>query len=248
MSSHQTRYLLFDTIRGVAVINMILYHLSFDIFALYGVDPQWVRYPAVYIWQQCICASFILVSGFVWSFGKKTNFRRGCILNLWGLVITAVTALIMPDFIIIFGILNFIGCAILITIPADRFLRQLPPAAGIIISLLLFVMFRNIYQGYIGIGSRQLFILPEKLCQIKLLIPLGFPSSGFFSSDYVPVLPWIFLFLTGYYLHSLFQKHSTFKDRAGISVFWLTFIGQHSLPIYLLHQPLCLGLCILLFS
>lgn len=248
MSSQQTRYLLFDTIRGVAVINMILYHLSFDIFVLYGIDPQWERHPAVYIWQQCICASFILISGFVWSFGKKTNFRRGLILNLSGLVITAVTALVTPDFIIIFGILNFIGCAILLTIPADRFLRRFPPAAGITISLLLFVMFRNIAQGYIGIGGRQLFILPEQLCEKKLLIPLGLPSSEFFSSDYVPVLPWIFLFLTGYYLHALFQKHPAFKVRAETSVSWLTFIGQHSLLIYLLHQPLCLGLCVLLFS
>lgn len=106
-----------DALRGLTVLSMVAYHFMYDVEVVYGINPDWYRIPAVHIWQQSICWSFILISGFVWSWGQKKNLRRGIVINLWGLVITAVTLIALPSEAIWFGVLNFIGCAVLLLIP-----------------------------------------------------------------------------------------------------------------------------------
>lgn len=58
------RYALIDGIRGLAIVNMILYHAIWDLVYLYGFDWQWYLGPVGTLWQQAICWTFILVSGF----------------------------------------------------------------------------------------------------------------------------------------------------------------------------------------
>ena len=114
------RYYLLDALRGLALVNMILYHFSYDIFIIYGQNPDWLGAPATFFWQQGICWSFILISGFSWRFGAANSLKRGLFLNGLGLLITAVTCLAIPDEVVFFGILNFIGCGVLLTIPYSK--------------------------------------------------------------------------------------------------------------------------------
>ncbi|MDE7404312.1 MAG: DUF1624 domain-containing protein, partial [Lachnospiraceae bacterium] len=65
------RYGVLDGIRGFVVISMILYHACWDLVYIFGKDWSWYRGRGAYIWQQSICWSFILLSGFCWSLGKK---------------------------------------------------------------------------------------------------------------------------------------------------------------------------------
>ena len=69
---------------------------------------------------------------------------------------------------------------------------------------------------------------------------LGFPDPGFFSGDYFPLFPWIFLYLTGYFLYGMFVKFPEVKKALAIHlpVPFLETAGRHSLLLYLLHQPL----------
>ena len=69
---------------------------------------------------------------------------------------------------------------------------------------------------------------------------LGFPDPGFFSGDYFPLFPWIFLYLTGYFLYGMFMKFPEVKNalRIHLPVPFLEAAGRHSLLLYLLHQPL----------
>ena len=53
-----------DTIRGLALVNMILYHLSWDQVYMFGADWDWYRSDGAYVWQQGICWTFILLSGY----------------------------------------------------------------------------------------------------------------------------------------------------------------------------------------
>ena len=98
---------LIDALRGLALVNMLAYHFLYDVMVVYGRDPRWYLHPAVHVWQQYICCSFILIAGFSFHWGQKHNLRRGLLLNLCGLVITAVTLIVMPTEAIWFGILNF---------------------------------------------------------------------------------------------------------------------------------------------
>ena len=71
------RYALIDGIRGLAIVNMILYHAIWDLVYLYGFDWQWYLGPVGTLWQQAICWTFILVSGFCLPLSSHPVQRAG---------------------------------------------------------------------------------------------------------------------------------------------------------------------------
>lgn len=248
MKKTKNRYLLFDGIRGIAIINMVIFHFLYDIFIIYGRNPQWYGKIQIHLWQQFICWTFIFIAGFVWQWGKKTNLRRGIFLNLCGVFISLITWYIIPTEAIRFGILNFMGCAVLLLIPFDIKLMKIPPTVGITVSFASFLLLKNIQYGALRIGCMELMELPHFLYTTKLLTPLGFPYEGFISSDYFPIFPWIFLFLIGYFSNSIFMNHASLKYIGKQPIPLLSVIGQRSIWIYLLHQPLSMLVCIFLYS
>lgn len=248
MKKQGERYHLIDGLRGLALVNMVLFHFLYDANVIFGRDPFWYDRTFTRIWQQGICWTFILISGFSWPWGKKNAFKRGLLFNACGLLVTVVTLVFVPDSAVWFGILNFLGCAALILIPLDRPLKNIPPALGIGINALLFLLFYHVEEGWLGLGSFRLLSLPGVLYDLRVLTPLGFPFPGFYSSDYFPVLPWIFLFICGYFLHPVFEAHPSWKVAARTSIPVLSGLGKYSLLIYLAHQPVCMALCMLLFG
>lgn len=244
----KTRYYLVDALRGLTLISMVLFHFSYDVFIVYGVDPVWYSRPWAHIWQQSICCTFILLSGFVWRWGRKGNLRRGLLLNLFGCIITAVTVLVMPSESIWFGVLNFMGCAVLLLLLLDKPLGRVPAALGLAVCFLLFLVFRNVQDGYLSLGSLWQLALPEQWYTTKLLTPLGFPFYGFWSSDYFPMLPWFFLYLCGYYLQPLFLKSEALKRLGQKKIPVLSDIGTKTVWVYMAHQPIAMGICMLIFG
>ena len=244
----RSRYDLIDALRGITIVSMVLFHYCYDVFIVFGRDPGWYFRTGPHIWQQSICWSFILISGFVWSWGQKHNLRRGILINLCGLLVTAVTLLFMPSETIWFGVLNFIGCAILLMIPLHYVTEKIPAYTGIVISFVLFLFFRDVSYGVVGFGPLWQIRLPEALYTTKLLTPLGFPYPEFRSSDFFPVLPWFFLYLCGWFGNRIFQQHPSWQKAARTHVPFFTALGRRSLLIYLLHQPVCYLIAFLLFG
>ena len=250
---------LIDGIRGLAIVNMVMFHFLFDWHEIFLGDTGWYWMPPVRVWQQFICRTFILVSGFVWEWGKEKNLRRGLFLNFCGCGISLVMWLFLPEEAIWFGILNFYGCAVLLTIPAEKALRAVPPVAGIALSYLLFCLTRHASRGYLGSGGHPLAKLPGFLYSWKPMAILGFPWPGFVSSDYYPLIPWYFLFLCGFWLQQMFRRRTACPDtgRNGAGnllqrivrcrVPFLSAVGKKSIWIYLLHQPVCYAAAGLLF-
>ena len=91
------RYHLIDALRGLALLNMLGMHFLYDVNVVFGREPTWYLRPAVFIWQQYICWSFILIAGFSFHWGRRGNLKRGLLLNVLGLVITAVTLVAVPS-------------------------------------------------------------------------------------------------------------------------------------------------------
>jgi len=143
----------------------------------------------------------------------------------------------MPESPILCGVLTLLGTATLLTIPLERLLKKVPPAVGFAGSFALFALLRNVNVGFLGWGRWNLLALPEWLYRNLLTAFLGFPHDGFYSSDYFSLLPWLFLFWTGYYLYRLRRP-----SRGGVYLPVVTAMGRHSLLIYLLHQPVIYGL------
>ena len=248
MPTREGRYDLIDTIRGIAIISMMIFHFCYDVFMVYGRDPSWYSQPAVHIWQQSICWTFILVSGFVWSWGRIGNLKRGIMLNVWGLVISGVTVLAMPAEAVWFGILNCIGCAVLLMIPMEPVLRRIPAAIGLVAAFALFVMFKDVQLGYLGVPGVFRLELPDWLYDCRVLTPFGFPFPGFRSSDYFPILPWLFLYTCGYFLNRLVMAIRPLQSVARHGLAPLSTVGRYSIWIYLIHQPVCMLICMLVFG
>jgi len=237
------RYQTLDTVRGFALLSMILYHASWDLVYMFGLDWPWYRSFAAHVWQQSICWTFILLSGFCWSLGRR-QFRRGLTVFLCGAAVTAVTWSLMPENLVFCGVLTLLGAASLLTLPLAPLLSRLPARAGLAGSFGLFLLFRDVNGGFLGFEGLRLAALPGGLYRNHLTALLGFPPAGFFSTDYFSLLPWFFLFLTGYFLFRLRPGEET----EGVRVPLITAMGRHSLLLYMLHQPVLYGVLILILN
>ena len=77
---------------------------------------------------------------------------------------------------------------------------------------------------------------------------LGFYPFGFFSTDYFPLIPWLFLFWAGFYLHHLAERTAQSLRPLRRSVCPpLGWLGRNSLMLYLLHQPVIYGVLTVVF-
>lgn len=250
----RTRYYLLDGLRGLAMISMILYHGTWNLVYLCGVDLEWYRLGCEgkmgvsYLWQQSICWGFILISGFCWSMGTK-KWKRGLMAFGGGLLVTLVTVLVMPQNRIVFGVLTLLGSCMLLMIPMEKLVQKLPPVTGLWLSILCFAVTRNVNDGYLGFEKWNWIKLPDAFYSNWVTTYLGFPSRGFFSTDYFSLIPWIFLFLTGYFLYGLCQKKGWMTCEVWkIKIPCLSVLGKYSLVIYLLHQPILYGICRFIFG
>lgn len=243
------RYHILDDIRGINLVSMILYHATWDLVYMFGVDWSWYHTKFAYIWQQSICWTFILLSGFCWSLGSK-QLRRGIQVFAAGAIVSLVTELFMPDQRVRFGVLTFLGTAMLLLIPLEKILKKIPAIYGLIISFVTFILLRNINSGEIGFENVfTLFRLPEPLYHGgDMATFIGFTDTRFYSTDYFSLLPWIFLFIVGYYLYKLCEEKNFFgylERKKSLGCVW-RMIGRNSLLIYMLHQPVVYVVLLLL--
>ena len=243
METPRRRYQTLDTLRGVTIVSMILYHACWDLVWIFGADWPWYRSDGAYLWQQSICWTFILLSGYCWSLGRH-RLRRGLMAFGGGALVSAVTIFFLPEDLVVGGVLSLRGAAVLLTIPLEGLLGRIPARAGLAGSFLLFLLLRDVDRGGLGFEGVWLCRLPKGLYRNHLTAVLGFPPADFFSTDYFPLLSWLFLFLTGYFLYRLRPEREPSNLRLPV----VTALGRHSLVAYLLHQPMIYGLLWLLFS
>ena len=240
------RYTILDALRGLSLISMMIYHAVWDLVNIYGVRIPWFRSNAGYIWQQSICWTFILLSGFCWHLGSK-KFKRGLIVLAGAAIISTVTIFFMPSCAIRYGVLGLIGAGMLFLIPMDTIFKKIQPVAGALITFSIFLITKNIPFGFIGFGSKRLAIMPAELYINEFTSWLGFPHPDFFSCDYFPIIPWIFLYITGYFIYGIFRKYDILKYLSVFRVKPLEFLGRYSLIIYMLHQPVIYGMLMAVF-
>ncbi|MBE6022552.1 MAG: DUF1624 domain-containing protein [Cellulosilyticum sp.] len=239
------RYRILDSIRGISLISMIAYHLIWDLVYLFGMEWKWYQSTGGYVWQQSICWTFILLSGFCWSIGNHP-LKRGVNMLVIGSVITLATVILMPENRIVFGILTLIGSCNLILIGLEKSLKRVHEGRGLLLSMFLFILMKQVNNGYIGFGEDFIFRLPDILYQGYFTTYIGFTAPEFYSADYFSLIPWCFLFIAGYFLYQIVAKKDGLRYlyKKGIGV--IEYIGRHSLIVYVLHQPiiyLSLSLC-----
>ena len=118
-----------DSLRGLTLFSMIAYHLCWDLVYLRGLPWAWYNGFWAYIWQQSICCTFILLSGYCCQ-ASRHPIRRGAISFFGGAAVSLATTLVTPEEPIRFGVLTFLGTAALLTVPLRPLLARIPPQLG----------------------------------------------------------------------------------------------------------------------
>lgn len=65
--------------------------------------------------------------------------------------------------------------------------------------------------GYWGTEAFRLGEVPKSWYQGWISTFLGFPPEDFFSGDYFSLVPWMFLYLSGYFLYDIVIEKKSFQ-------------------------------------
>ena len=238
------RYTELDALRGIAIVMMVLFHLVFDLsfFSLYQVDTDHGFWR---IFGYATASLFVLIAGaavalragripfHAGEFADMLPFiKRGLLLIGVGFLVTIGTYLFLAESgYVLFGILHLIGTS---TILAPLFFRLqrkviIPGILIVLAGWLLTIPFGPVY-----------------------LLWMGIHPPGYYSVDYTPLIPWFGVFLIGMAWGFWWYPNGSRSFRLSL---WYEKIlripalpGRHSLLIYLLHQPILLGLLSLVFG
>ncbi len=243
------RYNALDSLRGLLIVNMVLYHGLYDVVYILNIPLPWYTGPAGYVWQQSICWGFILLSGFCFRMSRHP-VRHGLVVLGAGVLVSLITYLAMPSEFILFGVLYLLGLAGLMQCGVWQLWswwkrRPFPAWLGLGLSVAAFLLTRNLPRGSLGFEGWELLRLPGWLYQWDWLAVAGLPGPGFHSSDYFPLVPWVFLYLCGYFLWRAVGHKRRVMDKLKPGFAPLAFLGRHSLLIYLLHQPALMAVFLL---
>ncbi len=215
---------------------MILFHLIYDL-NFFGVFTFELREGIWFYFGRLTALIFIFLVGIslTLSYSKSLkkglsgsqigmkNIKRGFKILGYGIIITVITHLLLTQGTIYFGILHFIGLAVIISYPFLRF------------------TYYNIFFGILCI------LLGSYISQITIESPyllwLGIAPHGLYTFDYYPLLPWFGVVLLGIFVGNILYENGIRKyciPELGKNylIRRMTFLGRHSLLIYLVHQPI----------
>ncbi len=244
-SGAKKRIHFLDELRGLAVFCMLFYHAFYIIGELFGVEQAMDLFYFFMPVQPFFAGIFIFICGISCSL-SKSNLKRGAILLGIALGMTFVTAVIMPmlGFVeceIYFGILHFLSVCILLFALFSKGIKAFSPAAGLLICAVLYIFTAGIGNGYLGFGEVLRIDLPASLYTSDILVPLGIYSPSFYSADYFPLFPDIFIFLAGAFT-GVYSAKKGFPDKLYVRrVPLFGFLGKNALIIYIVHMPLIYG-------
>ena len=236
------RFWEIDFLRGMAVLMMISYHFIFDL-SYFGILSFNIYSGFWWFFARITASIFIFLAGLsLYLSYSRTKLRddnvsekklgikylkRGMKIFALGLVITLATWIFIPGDFIIFGVLHFIGIAIILQYP--------------------FLKYKYLNLG-LGLMCIALGIyLANFTFDFNWLLWLGFRPQNLFTVDYFPILPWLGVVSLGIFagniLYHNYQRRFKIPDLSSsppISVF--TFLGRNSLIIYFIHQPILIAL------
>jgi uncharacterized membrane protein len=222
-----------DLARSVALLGMVVFHFTFDLEMFGHIAPGTTLQPGWAMFARLVAGSFLFLAGvsLVLAHGQGIRWRgllrRLAMVAGAALLITAATRIAMPEAFIYFGILHAIAAASLLGL---AFLRA---------------------PVWLTLAAAALaLVLPEvaraPAFDSRWLAWTGLAATVPPSFDFVPLLPWVAAALAGIAAARAGQAVGLWdrlRDPApGPVLRGLAWPGRHSLAIYLLHQPVLIGL------
>ncbi len=217
---------IIDALRGLSVILMVIHHLLYDLVTFLGA-PVWLfSNPVFDVLHYFFAGVFIFLSGVSSQF-SRSNIRRGVKVLAIAFVFTIVTSLPFINMPIRFGVLHLLGFSMLFYGLTRRAWDALPRAIAPALYILLIVI-SALAVRFIRIPSEHLWMF-------------GWYGPDFYSADYFPIFPWLFVFLlgtnAGFYIIENRLPNWFYEKKFPI----LPAVGRKSLLVYILHQPVLYG-------
>lgn len=220
---HSLRATSVDIGRGIAVILMVIYHICYDLTYFKFIQFDFYHHPFWIYARLFIVSLFVLIAGISLHLatcdGLKVRAltRRFFILCASAALITGVSFMLFNKRFIFFGILHFMA------------------VAGVLGLLFRQWFWLNLITGIslitIGITIQHPFFDRLKFIGLMTYTPA--------TEDYVPLLPWFGVLLLGLFIGRYLSNHWYQRTKHH----WrpIAWIGQRSLLIYMVHQPLLFG-------
>lgn len=223
-----------DAARGLAVVAMVIFHLSWDLSWFGYVDwnvnggANWRAFAAT------IASSFLFLSGVSFELSHANGIRWHSFIKRFAILALAAGAISLATYFsfgqsyVRFGILHCLAVSSLICLLAHRF----PDALLVLLGLCI-------------VGLRVWMTSPYFDGQLMLWTGLGTPTYS--AVDYVPLAPWAafpifgmaFTRMARVYFDADTPREPKPPKRFMTTLAWL---GRHSLIIYLVHQPVLFGI------
>jgi uncharacterized membrane protein len=223
-----------DVARGAALIGMAFYHLSWDL-AYFGLAPgNFPVLPPMRAFSHSVAAVFLTISGISLALAHpdgridRAFWLRCAMIAGAAALVSSATFLTSPNEAVWFGILHCILLANVLAAP----LLGAPSLVALAAAIVIFAVPA---------------LVSSDAMESPAVIWLGLGVAPPRTLDWRPLAPWAgFVFVGLAALRSqqgqrLFAVLAEWRPRAkGFAA--LAWSGRHSLAIYLIHQPIMLGL------
>lgn len=230
--ARQPRIEAIDLARGLALVAMAVYHFNWDLELFGYLDPGTTAHGWLKLLARSTASSFLILVGISLYLAHGRGIRwRSFLIRLAmvagaALAISIVTWFATPQSFIFFGILHEIALASVLGL---AFLR-LPALVTLAVAAVVIAA-----PWY----ARSSFFDQPWLSWA------GLSSVDPRSNDYVPIFPWFGAVLVGIGLAQLAVWSGLTARLAEIRLprtSLLRFAGRHSLVVYLIHQPILIGI------
>ena len=223
------RLIALDLARTLAIVCMVIFHFTFDL-ALFGIiPPDTMSQPFWYYFARAIAGTFLFLSGISLWLAHGQRIRWSAFWTRFAKVaggaalVTLASIWFVPGGTIWFGILHAIAASSLLGLLALR----LHWAVTLAVAAAIFAA-----------AWGQRFAAFDPLW----LVWTGLAESRPMMGVYVPLIPWAAPALAGVAVAKALRIDLWRGQAATPALRALSFPGRHSLIIYLIHQPILIGL------
>lgn len=249
------RYWEIDAWRGIVVITMIIFHLMWDLVNFHVSDA--ILYAGFWkYFQRFTACSFVFLAGVSLAivYQRKPEFsrylKRGLYVFGCGMLFSLAVLLFNIGYVH-FGVLHMIGVSSILAYPLLRY------------------KWLNVFLWFIFYIIGGIFLLPEqvtwwlrgvnplRLLNMSIMVDhpwlvwLGITPPRYYPVDFFPLFPYFGLVLLGVAVGNMvYSKNGRAFSLPDLSelapIRFLRFLGSHSLPIYMIHQPVLFVILMLL--
>ncbi len=226
------RVALLDVARTAALVGMATFHFVYDLEAFGYVAPGTALTGGWAFFSRVVASSFLFLVGISLYLAHGQAIRwpkfwwRLAQVGGAAALITAATWYALGHQFIFFGILHCIAVSSLLGLVVLRW----PVTVLLMVSAAVFALPRMLRLDTFG---------------SPWLVWLGLGTTPVYAADFLPVFPWFAPVLFGIAVAKILTSQGIWPRLArpsGRLLQRLGWPGRHSLIIYLIHQPILIGI------